>query len=100
MSKFLVTYLGGTPPSDPAQAARMRDAFEDWLARSGKAVVDPGAPLRPGTQVAKGTPEPKVPVGGWSVIEAPDIEAAVAVLNSHPFVARGGTLQVDEAVGI
>ena len=100
MSKFLVTYLGGTPPSDPAQAARMHKAFDDWLSRAGSAVLDPGAPVRPATQLANGTPEPMVAIGGYSVIEAADLEAAIAVLKSHPFVARGGTLQVDEAVAI
>jgi hypothetical protein len=41
-----------------------------------------------------------VEIGGYSVIEAPNLEEAVAVLKSHPFVARGGTLQVDEAVSV
>jgi len=98
LSRFLVTYLGGQPPADPTQAAKMHDAFEDWLKRSGDAVVDPGAPVMPATQVANGTPQPRLAIGGYSVIEAANIEAALEVLKSHPFVARGGTLQVDEAV--
>jgi hypothetical protein len=77
---------------------RIRAAFGAWLAEAGNAVTDPGAPLRPSTQVAKGTPEQRVPIGGYTVIEAEDADAAVAVLRSHPFVARGGTLQVDELV--
>ena len=71
-------------------------AFGAWLAEAGSAVTDPGAPLRPATQVANGTPEQRVAIGGYSVIEADDVDGAVAVLKSHPFVARGGTLQVDE----
>lgn len=98
MSKFLVTYFGGQPPSNPEQAAAMHEAFGHWLETAGKAVVDPGAPLQPGRQLAKGTPAPKVAIGGYSLIEAPDLEAAAEVLRSHPFIARGGTLQVDEAV--
>jgi hypothetical protein len=39
-----------------------------------------------------------VAIGGYTVIEAADVDAAVAVLRSHPFVARGATLQVDELV--
>jgi hypothetical protein len=85
-------------PADPAQMDRIRAAFGAWLAEAGSAVTDPGAPLRPSTQVAKGTPEPWVAIGGYTVIEAVDADAAVAVLRSHPFVARGGTLQVDELV--
>jgi hypothetical protein len=99
MSKFLVTYHGGSGmPSDPAQMEKITAAFGAWLAQAGKAVTDPGAPLRPGTQVANGKPEPRTAIGGYTVIEADDLESAVAVLRSHPFVARGGTLQVDEAL--
>ena len=98
MSKFLVTYFGGGMPADPAQAEAAREAFGQWLAKAGKAVIDPGAPLKPGTQLAGGSPVPKVAIGGYSVIEAADLDSAREVLKSHPFVARGGTLQVDEAV--
>lgn len=99
MSKFLVTYHGGSGmPSDPAQMEKITQAFGAWLAKAGSAVTDAGAPLRPATQVANATPAPRVAIGGYSVIQADDIEDAVAVLKSHPFVARGGTLQVDELV--
>lgn len=100
MSKFLVTYHGGGMPSDPAEAAKAREAFGEWLQKAGSAVTDPGAPLQPATQVSNGSPEPRVAIGGYSVIEATDVEAARQILRSHPFVARGGTLQVDEAVAV
>lgn len=99
MSKFLVTYLGGSgPPADAAQAEQIKTAFGQWLASAGIAVVDPGAPLRSVTHVANGAPHPTVDIGGYSVVEAASVEEAVAILRTHPFVARGGTLQVDEAV--
>ncbi len=100
MSKFLVTYHGGSMPADAAQADKVKEAFGQWLASAGSAVVDPGAPLKPATQVANGTPLSRIAIGGYSVIEAEDVDAALAVLRTHPFVARGGTLQVDEAVSI
>jgi hypothetical protein len=100
LSKFLVTYHGSGMPADAAQAEQARAAFGEWLARAGTAVADPGAPLRPGTQVSNGTPTPQVAIGGYSVIEAANVEEAVTILRSHPFVARGGTLQVDEAIPV
>ena len=100
MSKFLVTYFGGSLPATPEQAEQMTAAFGAWLAKAGKAVIDPGAPTRPGTQVANGKPRPSVEIGGYSVIDAPTLEDAVAILKTHPFVARGGTLQVDEAISV
>ena len=100
MSRFLVTYFGGSAPSDPEQAATIAKAFGQWLGEAGKAVIDPGAPLKPATQVANGVPAPRVTIGGYSVIEVANLEAAIQVLKTHPFVARGGTLQVDESVSV
>ena len=99
MSRYLVTYHGGGTPSDPAQLEQVRAAFGQWLAKAGAAVIDPGAPLRPATQVSKGQPTPQVMIGGYTVIETGSLEAATEILQAHPFVARGGTLQVDEAMG-
>ena len=100
MSKYLVTYYGGGMPTDPAQAEQAKAAFGEWLAKTGNAVIDPGAPLRPATQVSNGAPAPQVAIAGYSVIEAASIEQATEILRSHPFVARGGTLQVDEAMAV
>jgi len=96
MSKVLVTYFGGQPPANPEQVAAMQEAFGQWLASAGTAVIDPGTPLKPGKQLAKGTPAPKVVIGGYTVLECPSLDAALDVLSTHPFVARGGTLQIDE----
>ena len=100
MSKYLVTYYGAGMPTDPAQAEQAKAAFGEWLTKAGNAVIDPGAPLRPATQVSNGTPAPQVAIGGYSVIEAASIEQAAEILRSHPFVARGGTLEVDEAMAV
>ena len=98
MAKFLVTYHGGGMPSDPAQAAQAQQAFGQWLARAGKAVVDPGAPLKPAGHVGKGAAA--ADVGGYSVIEAGSAGEALEVLKSHPFVTRGGTLLLHEAIAV
>lgn len=98
MTKFLVTYHGGSMPSNPEEAAQMHEAFEGWLGRAGKAVVDPGAPLRPAGHLGKGAPSPDV--GGYSVIEAGSAAEATEVLKSHPFVSRGGTLLLHESMDV
>lgn len=43
---------------------------------------------------------PRVMIAGYSVIEAANLEEAAEILRSHPFVARGGTLQLDEAMAV
>ena len=32
------------------------------------------------------------------MIEAPDVEAAKKLLSDHPFIGRGGVLQINEPV--
>jgi hypothetical protein len=101
VSKILVTYHGGSGvPADAAQAEQIKTAFGQWLASAGKAVTDPGAPLRPAAQVSNGSAMPRLAIGGYSIIEAEDIKEATDILQAHPFVARGGTLQVDEAISL
>jgi hypothetical protein len=97
MAKFLVTYHGGgAPNSDQIEAAQA--AFGKWLSETGKSVSDPGTPLAMVAQVANGIPAAKSEIGGYSIIEAESVDAAVALLRKHPFVARGGTLQVNQQV--
>jgi hypothetical protein len=100
LSKFLVTYHGSGMPTDPSQAEQARAAFGEWLSKAGNAVIDPGAPLRPGTQVSNGGASPRVTIAGYSIIEAANVEEAAQIVESHPFVARGGTLQLDEAMAV
>ena len=45
MPKFLVTYHGSNMPHDAESMAKARDAFMDWAGKTGRALVDPGAPI-------------------------------------------------------
>src|SRR5262245_10836681 len=99
MAKYLVTYHGAQPPSDPAVMEKIVAAFGQWLQAAGRAVVDPGAPTRLVTQVSKENPAAALEIGGYSIIEASSLDEALKVLKIHPFVGRGGTLQVNELMG-
>jgi hypothetical protein len=64
-------------------------------------MVDPGTPLGASKTVsAEGVSDagPGAGVGGYSLIKADDLDAAVGLVKNHPFVARGGTLRVSEPV--
>jgi len=102
MPKFLVTYHGGQAvPHDPAVMEKIRNAFTQWAQKTGPALADPGAPI-----AAKKTLTPKgVKDGGaegeysgWSIVEAADMDGVVEILSDHPFVGRGGSLQINEPV--
>jgi len=101
MTKFLVTYHGTSEPDSPEAAQQMMAAFMAWASKTGGALVDPGAPLGPAKVVSSNGVIDGVaegPSGGYSIIEADDLDSAVALVTDHPFVGRGGALQVSTAV--
>jgi hypothetical protein len=100
MSRFLVTYHGPGMPDDPAMIEQAKAAFVAWVGQAGDAIVDPVAPVRMVRQVASAEATPPAEIGGYSIIEAETPEAAAAVLGSHPYVARGGTLQINQVLDV
>lgn len=98
--KFLVTYHGAGAPS-PEEAQQAMAAFMAWAQSAGSALIDPGAPLGPrktvsASSVTDGAAEG--PAGGYSILEAADLDSAVGLVRAHPFVSRGGSLEVSQAV--
>jgi hypothetical protein len=104
MPTYLITYHGGPGlPTDPAAAQQMLAAFQAWVGEAGSAMRDPGAPLGPAkTASADGVVDGQAvaPLGGYTLIEASNLDEAVELVRSHPFLARGGSLQVNEAVSV
>jgi hypothetical protein len=101
MPTYLVTYHGGGGPPPSAEAReQMMAAFGAWVASVGDHMVDPGAPLGAAKTVSPDGVSAGGPsaIGGYSLIRADDLDAAVVLVKNHPFVARGGSLQVSEAV--
>ena len=102
MTTYLVTYHGGGGPPPSAEAReQMMAAFGAWVASVGDHMVDPGAPLGASKTVSpEGVTDggPEAGIGGYSLIKADDLDAAAGLVKNHPFVARGGSLGVSEAV--
>jgi hypothetical protein len=102
MPTFLVTYHGGGGPPASAEAReQMMAAFHAWAAGVGDNMVDPGAPLGPSKVVTSdGVTDGAAAgrLGGYTVITAGSLDDAAKLVQDHPFVSRGGTLQVSEAV--
>ena len=72
-----------------------------WAASVGGNVIDPGAPLGPSKVVASdgvtdGAATGKL--GGYTLISAGSLDDAAKIVQDHPFVGRGGALQVSEAI--
>jgi hypothetical protein len=99
MPKFLITYHGAGAPS-PEQAQEAMAAFMAWASSAGEALTDPGAPLGPAkTVTAESVSDGPAdgPPNGYSIVQAADLDSAVALVKGHPFVGRGGSLQVSTA---
>jgi hypothetical protein len=101
MARYLVTYFAGDMAGDPASVADARRAFTRWAEQVGAALAEVGAPVRSAVMIAAdGVPAPAAGDSfmGWSVLEAADSAAAVRLVQDHPFISRGGRVQLSEPV--
>ncbi len=105
MTKYLLLYTGGGMPEGEAENKAVMKAWEDWMGKLGKAVVDPGDPFKPGVKsigtngsVADG------PIGtaatGYSIIEADSLDAAVKLAKSCPVLQGGAKISVYETLHV
>lgn len=87
--------------SDPVSIADARRAFVQWAEQAGPALADIGAPVRSSTTIAADSARDGVagePLMGWSIIEAADHDGAIQFVRNHPFLSRGGIVQVSEPI--
>jgi hypothetical protein len=93
MPKYLLSYRSARnydSLADSAGSAAWEDFLNDHVAPS---VVEPGWPVfEPATLV--GETGPSTQLGGYSVVTADDVAAAVAIARQCPTVARGGGVEV------
>jgi hypothetical protein len=104
MPTYLITYHGGPGmPADPEAARQMLAAFQAWVGEVGTAMRDPGAPLAAAKTVSADFEvdgQTAASIGGYTIVEAANLDGAVELVRSHPFLTRGGSLQVSEAVRV
>ena len=91
MADFMMAYLGGRQPSSPEEGAAHRARWGVWLKELGNAVVNPGTPLGKSKIVStKGVSDAGDDgLTGYSVIRAENLEAAVAIAKTCPFLEMG-----------
>ncbi len=103
MSQFLFLYRGGERPSSPDEAQKIVGKWGAWLKElSAKGIAkDPGQPLERAGKLVKGKTvtdgpfaEAKDVVGGYTLVEAKDLDHAVEISFGCPIHARGGTVEV------
>ncbi|WP_158274486.1 YciI family protein [Cellulomonas sp. WB94] len=102
MSKYLILYRSQNSAAeqlagqDPAAAEASMQAWMTWAQKAGDAVVDFGMP----TQSVAGAPDGQSFVGGYSIMQADSADEIQTVLEGHPHLESGGTIEVLELLAM
>ena len=108
MPRFLFLQRGGCderPEMTPEQMQQGMQAWMDWMKQGTEAgwLIDPGSPLGEGavlqsdaTVIDGPFTEAKELVGGYSIVEAPDLAAACELARQTQPLAGGGIIEVRE----
>ncbi len=104
MPKYVFAYHGGKKPESAEEGAQVMAAWNAWYTGMGAAVVDGGNPVgQSWTVKTDGVTEDggPNPLSGYSLIEASDIQAAIAHAKGCPMVQDGsGSVEVAETFEI
>ena len=102
MAKYLFVYHGGKKAANEEELAEGLDAWGRWFGLMGAAVIDGGNPVggshtvnQDGSLTGDGGPNP---ASGYSLIEAADLDDAVAKARGCPILVSGGSVEVAEAI--
>lgn len=101
MAKYMFIYHGGKAPESPEEGAKVMAKWQAWLGGMGENAVDMGNPAGPSKTVsADGVADNggANPVSGYSLVTAPDMDAAVDMAKGCPAIESGGTVEVAEAM--
>ncbi len=106
MANFMLIFRGGNSAGDsPEQMQQHMQKWFAWFDGLSKSGVfkGQGAPLEPGGKVLRGArktvsdgpfAEAKDVVGGYAIVEAKDLEAAVEIARGCPTYEKDGAVEV------
>ena len=102
MAKYLFVYHGGKKAESEEDLAKGLDAWGKWFGSMGAAVIDGGNPVGESSTV---NPDGSVsnngganPASGYSLIEAADLDDALAKAKGCPILESGGSIEVAVAI--
>ena len=91
MAKFMLLYKGpATPPEamDAQKRNAILGAWKVWMDGVGGALADVGAPMANGHAVMDdGSSGQATELTGYSILEAENMDAAVKMVDGHPFLS-------------
>jgi hypothetical protein len=93
MSTFVFTYR--KPTNYTMGTGDGMAAWSAWFESMGDRLVDLGKPVAAATTIGDCGRDLRQ-LGGYSVVEADDIDGAIALANGCPFVDLGGGVEIGE----
>ena len=99
MAQYIITYLGGNPPSTPEEGQAHFAKYKEWLSAMGDSAVSPANPLKNTSTV---NPDGSVTAGsatsmsGYTIVEVDSMDKALEIAKTCPFLDIGGSLEVSE----
>ena len=107
MAKFMFVYRGGEGHPEDMSPEQMQQIMQTWMnwiqggveagwmIDGGDALTPEGRVVQPDLSVTDGPfAESKELVGGYSMVEAADFDAACEIAKSCPMPAAGGSVEV------
>lgn len=100
VAKFLLAYRGGGMAETEEEREATMAAWGQWFGSLGEAIVDGGAPFAGSKSVSDGDVGDGAPsqLTGYSVLQADDLDGAVALAQGCPILKSGGTVDVYESI--
>ena len=99
MPKFMLAYYGENKPSSQEEGMAHMEKWKAWVKGLGETIVNPGTPLPVSKIVTSSRVEEDTDpnsMKGFAVVKADSMAAAVAIAQSDPFLANGGTIRVSQ----
>jgi hypothetical protein len=103
MAKYVLAYRGGGMAESEAAQQQVMEQWMGWFGQLGAAVVDGGAPFGPAKTIASSGAVGDggdAGLSGYSIIDASDLDDAVAKAKGCPVLSSGGSVEVYEAMPI
>lgn len=101
MPKFVLAYHGNPDIKSKEEGAAHMAAWQAWSAGLGDAVIDPGMPVGVSkTITATGVEDGggSNPLSGITIIQAANMDEAIAMAKDCPHISGSGTIEVAEAM--
>ena len=107
MNEYLFIYRSSPIVASPEEMQKQTQKWISWMKSLGETghLVDRGQPLESGGKIVRGTQKPRTItdgpyaetkdiIGGYTLVQAKDLEAAAALSADSPIFESGGLVEV------